>query len=234
MLDPHWAAAFPTDSGLTFYAAMPTKDRLPEFRRDPEGALVSFVGSIPEAPPIQASRMVSPVLGKIEMPNKVRVPVAPGLALVGDAAMAVDPLFGVGCGWAFQSAEWLADSVAPALRGEESLQAGLKRYRRRHRRGLRGHACMINDYASGRRMSPGERLIFCRRRPRSQAGRRAFEAFGTRSIGPVRFFAAAMPRSIAVNARHALGARRRRRSAGPQGDRSPSSSPDSPTCASSG
>ena len=35
-LDPHWAAAFPTDCGLTFYAAMPTKDRLPEFKRDPE------------------------------------------------------------------------------------------------------------------------------------------------------------------------------------------------------
>ena len=86
-------------------------------------ALVSFVGDIPEAPPIRASRLVGPVLGKIEMPNKVRVPVAPGLALVGDAALAVDPLFGVGCGWAFQSAEWLADSVAPALRGDE-LAAG--------------------------------------------------------------------------------------------------------------
>lgn len=220
MLDPNWAAAFPTDSGLIFYAAMPTKDRLPEFRQDPEGALVSFVGDIPDAPPIRASRLVSPVLGKIEMPNKVRVPVAPGLALVGDAAMAVDPLFGVGCGWAFQSAEWLAESVAPALRGEQSLQAGLTRYRRRHRRGLGGHAGIINDYASGRRMNPGERLIF------SSAARdpklaMAFEAFGTRSIGPARFFATAMPRAIAVNARHALGARRRQRSAAPQGDRSP-------------
>jgi 2-polyprenyl-6-methoxyphenol hydroxylase-like FAD-dependent oxidoreductase len=209
MLDPNWAAAFPTDSGLTFYAAMPTKDRLDEFRRDPEGALVSFVGDIPEAPPIRASRLVSPVLGKIEMPNKVRVPVAPGLALVGDAAMAVDPLFGVGCGWAFQSAEWLAGSVAPALRGEESLQAGLTRYRRRHRRGLRGHAAIINEYASGRKMRPGERLIFsAAARDRRLAER--FEAFGTRSIGPARFFASALPRSIAVNARHSYGSRGRR------------------------
>jgi 2-polyprenyl-6-methoxyphenol hydroxylase-like FAD-dependent oxidoreductase len=88
MLDPHWAAAFPTDHGLTFYAAMPTKARLPEFRSDPEAALVSFVSSVPEAPPIDVSERVSPVLGKLEMPNKVRVPVAPGLALVGDAAMA--------------------------------------------------------------------------------------------------------------------------------------------------
>jgi menaquinone-9 beta-reductase len=207
MLDPHWAAAFPTDSGLVFYAAMPTKDRLQEFRQDPEGALVSFVGDVPEAPPIRVSRKVSPVLGKIEMPNKVRMPVAPGLALVGDAAMAVDPLFGVGCGWAFQSADWLAGSVAPALRGEEALQVGLARYRRRHRRGLRGHASLINDYASGRRMNPGERLIFAAA-ARDPELASSFDAFGTRSIGPARFFATAMPRAIAVNARHALRPRR--------------------------
>ena len=209
MLDPHWAAAFPTDSGLVFYAAMPTKERLPEFREDPERALVSFVGDVPDAPPIRVSRKVSPVLGKIEMPNKVRAPIAPGLALVGDAAMAVDPLFGVGCGWAFQSADWLAGSVAPALRGEEALQAGLARYRRRHRRGLRGHAWLINDYASGRRMNPGERQIFAGA-ARDQRLADEFEAFGTRSIGPARFFATAMPRAIAVNARHALRSRSRR------------------------
>jgi 2-polyprenyl-6-methoxyphenol hydroxylase-like FAD-dependent oxidoreductase len=209
MLDPHWAAAFPTDSGLVFYAAMPTKDRLPEFRNDPEAALISFVGDIPEAPPIRASRLVSPVLGKIEMPNKVRVPVAPGLALVGDAAMAVDPLFGVGCGWAFQSAEWLADSVAPALRGDVALKDGLARYRRRHRRGLRGHATLINEYASGRKMRPGERLIFSAA-ARDRRAAETFDAFGTRCIGPSRAFASMIPRSIAVNARHALGPGRKR------------------------
>jgi len=216
MLDPDWAAAFPTDSGLVFYAAMPTKERLPEFRRDPEGALISFVSNVPEAPPIRVSRLASPVLGKIEMPNKVRVPVAPGLALVGDAAMAVDPLFGVGCGWAVQSGEWLAKSVAPALAGEEPLRAGLARYRRQHRRALRGHASLINEYASGRRMQPVERLIFsgAARDPKLAA---EFEAFGTRSIGPARFFATAIPRAIAVNARHALNSRGRRPAPRPGG-----------------
>jgi flavin-dependent dehydrogenase len=209
MLDPHWAAAFPTDSGLVFYAAMPTKDRLPEFRRDPEDALVSFLSGIPDAPPIQVSRRVDPVQGKIEMPNKVRVPVAPGLALVGDAAMAVDPLFGVGCGWALQSAEWLAESVAPALADEEPLGAGLSRYRRRHRRALRGHATLINEYASGRKMRPGERLIFsAAARDRQLAT--TFDAFGTRCIGPTRAFASMIPRALAVNARHALGRDRER------------------------
>jgi menaquinone-9 beta-reductase len=213
LLDPHWAAAFPTDSGLVFYAAMPTKDLLPEFRRDPEEALVSFVGGIPEAPPIRESRLVSEVLGKIEMPNRVRVPVAPGFALVGDAALAVDPLFGVGCGWALQSGEWLADSVAPALRGEEPLERGLERYRRRHARELRGHAFAINNYASGRKLKRGERMLFAAA-ARDAKVATAFDELGTRRAKPGRTLARAMPRALAVNARHALSRRRGRRSRG--------------------
>ncbi len=207
MMDPQWGAAFPTDSGLVFYAAMPTKDRLPEFKLDPEAALVSFLADLPDAPPIRSARRVSPVLGKVDMPNRVRVPVAPGLALVGDAALTVDPLFGVGCGWALQSAEWLADCVAPAMRGAEPLERGLARYRRRHRRELRGHAFLINDYATGRRLQPGERMLFAAA-ARDPKVATAFDEFGTRRIKPSRMFATAIPRAIAVNARHSLGRRR--------------------------
>jgi len=114
-LDPDIAGAFPTDGGQTFYIAMVSKDRAPEFKEDPERALVEHVAGIPDPPPIRESRLAAPVLGKVEMPNRVRGPVAPGLALVGDAALASDPLFAVGCGFAFQSGEWLADSVSPAL-----------------------------------------------------------------------------------------------------------------------
>ena len=78
--------------------------------------------------------------GKLDMTNVTHARTAPGLALVGDAAMAIDPLWGVGCGWALQSAEWLADGVSAAL-GEprasadaRALARGLKRYERTHRR----------------------------------------------------------------------------------------------------
>lgn len=203
MLDPQWAAAFPTDSDLTFYAVMPTMDRLPEFKADPEEALVRFISDLPEAPPISRGRRVGAVLGKIDMTNRRRGPVAPGLALIGDAALAIDPLFGIGCGWALQSGEWLADSVAPALRGAEPLEKGLKRYGRRHSRGLGGHAFLINDYASGRRMNPMERLIFAAA-ARDARCAEIFETFGTRTIGPERAFPRMLPRALAVNARHAL------------------------------
>lgn len=204
MTDPQWAAAFPTDDDLTFYAAMPTKSRLAEFRRDPERALVAFLADQPEPPPISEATLASPVIGKLEMENRVRQPVAQGLALVGDAALAIDPLWGVGCGWAFQSAEWLADSVAPALAGAESLEAGLARYRRRHARGLRGHTTLMLGYASGRRFNAGERMIFSAA-ARDQEVARQFEALGTRRVGPARAFASTLPRALAVHARGAFG-----------------------------
>jgi 2-polyprenyl-6-methoxyphenol hydroxylase-like FAD-dependent oxidoreductase len=202
-LNPQWCAAFPTDSDLTFYAAMPTKDWLPAFKRDPERALIDFISNVPDAPPIREGRLVGSMMGKIDMTNRMRKPVAPGLALIGDAALATDPLFGVGCGFALQTAEWLTDSIRPALQGAGSLEQGLERYRRRHAKGLRGHAFFIHDYSTGRRFNPGERLVWSAA-ARDQELALILEQYGTRLIGPSQLFPRALPRAIAVNARHAL------------------------------
>jgi 2-polyprenyl-6-methoxyphenol hydroxylase-like FAD-dependent oxidoreductase len=232
LLDPDMGAAFPTDSGLTFYAAMPTKQRAEEFREDPAGALVEFLGSVPDAPPIRASRMIAPAQGKLDLTNVAHTPTAPGLALVGDAALAIDPLWGVGCGWALQSAEWLADSVSQALAapgGAEDprrLARGLARYRRRHARALRGHAMMIYDFAGGRKFTPVERMLFSAA-THDEGMSRVMEAFGTRNIGPARMMLTGMPRGLAAHARHSLSRRRGASapaavaSAGPRGDASP-------------
>lgn len=203
-LDPDFVVAAPTDSGLTLYGVMPTKDRAEEFKRDPGAAIVEYIAAIPEPPPIRESRRAGPIIGKVEMPNRVRGPVAPGLALVGDAALASDPLAGIGCGWAFQSAEWLADGVAPALRGEEPLKRGLARYRRRHRHELRGHMQVIHSLATGRRLNRAERTFFAgaARDPELAV---AIDAFLTRRAKPGRTFARALPQAFVVNARHALG-----------------------------
>jgi len=210
MMNPAWAAAFPTDGGLTFCAAMPLKQHLDEFKADPAEALAAYFERLPETPSLRSARLVGDpgVIGKIDMTNRQRTPTAPGLALIGDAALATDPLFGVGCGWAFQSAEWLADAVAPALRGEAALEAGLRRYRRAAPRRLRGHAWTIHDYSKGRKMLPGERLVFSAA-TRDQRVAKIFDEFGTRQVGPAKVFAFGAPLALAVNARHALGRRGR-------------------------
>ncbi|HKO36924.1 MAG TPA: NAD(P)/FAD-dependent oxidoreductase [Solirubrobacterales bacterium] len=200
LLDPDMAAAFPTNGGQVFYIAMTHKDRAPEFKADPERALVEHVAGVPEPPPIRQSRVAGPVIGRIEMPNRIRGPVAPGLALIGDAALATDPLFGVGCGFAFQSGEWLADSVSPALRGVDSLDNGLRRYRRRHRRRLGMHARLIHDYATGRKFDRVERLMISTavRDPKAAA---VFEAMGTRRTTPPRALLPMVRRIVAAQAR---------------------------------
>jgi menaquinone-9 beta-reductase len=205
LLDPDMAAAFPTDGGLVFYIAMTSKERAPEFKQDPERALVDHVAAVPEAPPILESRLVAPVIGKVEMPNRIRGPIAPGLALIGDAALATDPIFGVGCGFAFQSGEWLADSVSPALRGLESLENGLRRYRRRHRRQLGMHARLIHDYSTGRKFDRAERLMISTavRDPQAAA---IFEAMGTRRITPPQALLPMARRIAATNARRLIRA----------------------------
>jgi 2-polyprenyl-6-methoxyphenol hydroxylase-like FAD-dependent oxidoreductase len=209
LLDPDMAAAFPTDSGLTFYAAMPVKEHAEAFRSDPAAALVAMLDGLPDGPPIAASRLVQPAQGKLDMTNVAHTPSGPGMALVGDAALAIDPLWGVGCGWALQSAEWLADSVAPALvqpsrpAGSQALARGLKRYRRRHALALRGHATMIYGYAGGRKFDPAERLLFSAA-AYDEGVARVMEAFGTRNIGPTRMILTGAPRALAVHARRSL------------------------------
>jgi 2-polyprenyl-6-methoxyphenol hydroxylase-like FAD-dependent oxidoreductase len=207
LLDPDMAAAFPTDSGLTFYAAMPIKEHAAAFREDPEKALVEVISALPDAPPIAVSRMVAPAQGKLDMTNIAHAPTAPGLALVGDAALAIDPLWGVGCGWALQSADWLADSVAPALVGSEPLAGALKRYRRRHGRALRGHAMMIYDYTSGRKFSPVERLLFNSAIHDERLGA-VMEAFGSRNIGPTEMLLRAVPMALRTTMRRSISRRR--------------------------
>jgi menaquinone-9 beta-reductase len=210
LLDPDMAAAFPTDSGLTFYAAMPVKEHAEAFRGDPAGALVALLDGLPEGPPIAASRLVQPAQGKLDMTNVAHTPAAPGLALVGDAALAIDPLWGVGCGWALQSAGWLADSVSPALGGSEPLAAGLSRYRRRYARALRGHAAMIYDYAGGRRFNPAERFLFSTATFDARTSG-VMEAYGSRNIGPLQMMLRGVPSALTARTRRALSRRRGQR-----------------------
>ncbi len=199
-LDPDLVAAFPTDGDQIFYMAMASKARAPEFKADPARALVEHAAGAPNPPPIRKSRLVSPIVAKIEMPNRMRGPVAPGLALVGDAALATDPIFGVGCGWAFQTGGWLADSVSPALQGLESMERCLGRYRRRYRRELSMHAEQIHNFSNGRKLNPFERasLSTAVRDPQAAA---IFEAVGARWMRPHESLLPIARRILVTNAR---------------------------------
>ena len=177
-LDPDAAAVFPNEEG-TLIAFVAHNRRLGEFRGDPESAYEAAIRGLPDGPGLDGAERVSDVMGKLSMPNKMRPAAVPGLAFAGDAAIAADPLFGVGCGWAFQTAEWLAETTRDALMDRGDLDAALGRYRRAILRRLGPHHIQMSDYSTGRPISASERLMF-RAAARDPVVGGAFEAFATR------------------------------------------------------
>jgi flavin-dependent dehydrogenase len=154
--NPDVAYCFPNEANLTVVAMMPTKDKLAAFRANPEEALISTFDRLPHAPKLRGARRVSDILGMIEMPNHERPPAARGMAFVGDAALTSDPIFGVGCGWALQSAQWLADAVGPALQANGPLEPALQAYATEHRARLKADEMIAGGFqrVGGRIMQP--------------------------------------------------------------------------------
>jgi len=200
LLDPDVAYMFPQDDELTLVAVFQTKDRASWFRRDLESNFENYFRGLPNAPDLAQAERISKILGKLEMPNKLRPAGRPGIAFVGDAAMSADPVWGVGCGWAFQSAEWLASELAPALGGtNDDIDDALERYRKTHRRRLAGHYLLTSDFSTGRRFMPLERLLFSAAAKDKEAAD-MFQAFGGRSMRPNDpGFARFVARSVRVN-----------------------------------
>ncbi len=159
VLEPDLAYAFPTDAGLTLMACAPSKAKLAAFKSDIPGNFTRTVAGLPGGPKLDDSQRVSEFSGMTEYHNVYRSVTQPGLALIGDAALVADYIWGVGCGWALQSAEWLADCTANELRAGGDLERGLKRYKRQHKWALRGHFFMISDFARGRPLNPIEKLF---------------------------------------------------------------------------
>jgi 2-polyprenyl-6-methoxyphenol hydroxylase-like FAD-dependent oxidoreductase len=183
--EPDVAYLFPNDDGVTVACVMPVLERLPEFRDDMQGAFLRTFDGLPEAPDLRAARKISPVMGKIAMPNVARRVADPGVALVGDAAMASDPLWGPGCSFALQSAELLVQAAAPVLDHPRRLDRALRRYRRAHRRRFGGHHFLMADFSTGRPFNALDRLLL---HSAVVDGRCAdhFAAYGGRTIGVTR------------------------------------------------
>jgi menaquinone-9 beta-reductase len=207
-LDPDWASVLRTDDGLVMFGAMPTKDKLKNWKGNIEEEFLKYFDTVPGAPSPRQGKRVSPFLGMLEMPTISRKTVHNGIAFIGDAAFAADPLWGVGCGYALQTAEWLVDSVAEALHARKDLAGALKRYSRKHKATLAGHEFVMTDYISGRRYNPIERLMNSAA-ARDPACAAHVIAFGSRNSTLRQFLApSAISRAIWVNIKHELRGRK--------------------------
>jgi menaquinone-9 beta-reductase len=188
-LDPDVAFAFPTDGGLTMLACAVDKSRLSDFKSDPEREMQRVFDGLADGPRLDPAKRESKMIGALDVTNLSRPPSFPGLALIGDAATACDNLPGVGCGWALESAEWLAEAVAGPLRGGDpaAIDGALKTYARRHRRSLDMHRRMISATSAGRKFDPMSKLLF-RAAARDQEIANRMLLVAARWISPLQLF----------------------------------------------
>lgn len=156
------ASEFPNEDGLTVLGAVYPRWRLAEVRADLEGSYMRTLNELPDGPDLSNAERVSKILGKIEMPNVIRPAARPGIAFVGDAALAADPTFGVGISFAFMGAEWLVDETSSVLDSRQALDSALRRYRRKFAWRLAPHHLQMADFSTAREMTPLERRAFHR------------------------------------------------------------------------
>lgn len=175
--------AAPQDEGLTLLAVFGHRRDLVRFSGDRPRALTSSMEGLPGLD-LSTARIEDRVIGYKRYDLISRTPVVgQNIAFVGDAALTSDPTMGVGCGWALQSAAWLADSVAPALVGSGELGGALSNYRKLHRQNLRGHHLLLTIDARARPLSPLQRVLFSAGVTDPKTAQLLSE-FGERSIRP--------------------------------------------------
>jgi flavin-dependent dehydrogenase len=159
---PDGGAEFPNEDGLTALVAVYSRGRLAEVRADLEGSYMRTLNELPDGPDLSNAERVSKILGKIEVPNVIRPAARPGIAFVGDAALAADPTFGVGISFAFMGAEWLVDETSRVLDDRQALDKALRRYRRKFAWRLAPHHMQMADFSTARETMPLERRAFRR------------------------------------------------------------------------
>jgi flavin-dependent dehydrogenase len=153
---------FCNNDGVAMLAAFHLKDGLPDFKRDREAALLSSFASLPDVDLSRAERATD-VIGTADYPSITRRRIVrPGVALAGDAAMVGDPLWGTGCGWAFQTAEWLCEAIAEPLRSgsDDDVDAGARRFQRKHRRKLLPHQFNNIDFSQKSSLNLLQRTLY--------------------------------------------------------------------------
>ncbi|HEX4148831.1 MAG TPA: NAD(P)/FAD-dependent oxidoreductase, partial [Pirellulales bacterium] len=163
-LHPNLAYAFRNDDNTTLLGISLPQSKLSAFRQDPMTSFRRFWATVPGGPHLDDGQPLGELLGIIKFENAWRPAAVPGLALVGDAATVMDPIWGTGCGFAFASADWLVECTTPCFASPSSpprdLDRALRQYAWLHRARLRGHYWHVTDFSKLRKLNLAERLLF--------------------------------------------------------------------------
>ncbi len=132
-----YVAAFPQNDDLTLVSCYVPEQHFEQWQGRVEEQYHRFVAALEDGPDLSLGERVGDIMGMRRMPSLRRQVSLRGLAFIGDAAAAIDPLSGIGCTWALQSSRLLSESTRAALQKGGSpgdLDDALADYRRRHKR----------------------------------------------------------------------------------------------------
>lgn len=158
LLDPVCVNQFP-NGDVTVLSCLLPKSHMAAFREDVDGNFRALFRGLPDGPNLDRAERVSSYFGVYDFPNTYRPQAPDGLVLVGDAAMASDPLAGVGCGWALQSSEWLCDTTTSALTTGADVDVAVRKFRALHRERLYWHRFTIAQFSRAHKFSLVERFF---------------------------------------------------------------------------
>ncbi|MFE4018389.1 NAD(P)/FAD-dependent oxidoreductase [Streptomyces sp. NPDC059101] len=155
------ACVYPLVEGRTQLVLFADKARV-EGWQGADGRLQEFLNyfdGLPDAPSMSDAVPETGLLGYSDYPSQIRQPVSGSIPFVGDAALSLDPMSGVGCGFALVSADLLARSFADRSLDKTDLGDGLAEYQKRfedvilpHAEGICGDSLVDKNEASRRRM----------------------------------------------------------------------------------
>lgn len=207
-MHPNLCYAFQNDDDTLLLGVFLPRSELRAFKSDPLGRFRDFWSRVPDAPAVGCAEPIGELLGMTEMPNHWRKPAVPGLALVGDAALALDPVWGTGCSFALLASDWLVEHTAAALasggRTNAAIDRGLRRYARVHRSRTRWHFAHIAQFSRAGALTRAERLVFSGAARDPKVATRFLSYLG-RTVGPPSLFTPSnVGRAVAANLRHAV------------------------------
>ena len=198
--DPERGFFYPLCNGrtlLTIYVPKTGREEWQHKRDSFESDLKTYFQRYPGVPDVSRARLVSPVYGYRDYPNLLRKPVMNGVPFVGDAALSLDPLSGVGCAFAIVAAAMLAEATTPPLLEGARLDDALAAYASRFNKVIFPHArgIMADSLIA---KSPEMSLQTYRCITSDAALQREFVDLTGRLISPMRFqtaYASAMVRT---------------------------------------
>jgi 2-polyprenyl-6-methoxyphenol hydroxylase-like FAD-dependent oxidoreductase len=119
----------PCDDGIWIAIIYTEQSRFDEYRHDHTRVFEERIRADPRVRDrLARAQRITPVRGRGDIENFMRVAAGPGWALVGDAGQHKDPIYGQGIGDAVRTAALLAGCAARGLGGEQDVDSALAEF----------------------------------------------------------------------------------------------------------